>query len=116
MSSDSSLYTAPGYICNATELAFAAPNNRTNYDVACLSRGQSIGLSIITETGLISLIAVTFIFILILVSHNIHPFVLNLNLYAAQSHPNKTIDHAPDRRVHGMCFRLSYGDMKLNNC
>ena len=118
MSSDSSLYTAPGYICNATELAFAAPENHTNYDLVCLSRGQSIGLSIIAEAGLISLIAVVFVFTLILVSYTIISLVFDLNLYTAQSHPNKTIDQAPDWRVHGMRFKGSHGDrnLKIASC
>lgn len=81
MSSDPSLnYTAPGYICNATELALAAPNNSTNYDLVCLSRGQSIGLAIVTETGLLSLISVVLVFVLILVSHIVHAHTIGLTL------------------------------------
>jgi len=39
--------------------------------IVCLSRGQSIGLSVDAEAGLLSLTAVVGVFVLIFVSHNV---------------------------------------------
>ncbi|KAJ7320898.1 hypothetical protein DFH08DRAFT_789112 [Mycena albidolilacea] len=51
----------PGVVCNAEEYA----RSLTDPAIHCLTRGQSIGLTVTAESGLVSLVAVLGVFILI---------------------------------------------------
>jgi len=55
-------------VCSAGEQAFS--NNTYGTRVVCLTRGDSIGLTLVAESGFISLIAVLGVFILIFVGVN----------------------------------------------
>jgi hypothetical protein len=55
-------------ICTADEQALFNSANGTR--IVCLTRGDSIGLTLVAESGFISLVAVLAVFILIFVSMN----------------------------------------------
>jgi hypothetical protein len=55
-----------GSICTPEEQALFASSNGTS--IVCLTRGDSIGLTLVAESGFISLIAVLGVFVLIFVS------------------------------------------------
>jgi hypothetical protein len=52
--------------CSAGEQALSNPTDGTT--IVCLTRGDSIGLTLVAESGFISLIAVFGVFVLIFVS------------------------------------------------
>jgi len=55
-----------GSICTPEEQALF--NSSRGTSIVCLTRGDSIGLTLVAESGFISLIAVLCVFVLILVS------------------------------------------------
>ncbi|RDB16862.1 hypothetical protein Hypma_002509 [Hypsizygus marmoreus] len=59
---DDIIVVPPGMICTAEQYNRTLNNDAT---IHCLSRGESIGLTIIAETGLLSLLSVVFVFIII---------------------------------------------------
>ncbi|KAF6763251.1 hypothetical protein DFP72DRAFT_1060423 [Ephemerocybe angulata] len=59
MSDTCPVLDSPSQICTSAELARVA---RGDHSIHCLSRGQAIGLSVVLESGLVSLIAVLYVF------------------------------------------------------
>ncbi|KAF6763249.1 hypothetical protein DFP72DRAFT_801331 [Ephemerocybe angulata] len=59
MSDTRPVLDSPSQICTSAELARVA---RGDHSIHCLSRGQAIGLSVVLESGLVSLIAVLYVF------------------------------------------------------
>jgi hypothetical protein len=57
---------ADGSICTPEEQALFDSSHGTS--IVCLTRGDSIGLTLVAESGFISLIAVLGVFVLIFVS------------------------------------------------
>jgi hypothetical protein len=54
-----------GSVCTAEELAFSNSTHGTR--IVCLTRGDSIGLTLVAESGFISLVAVLGVFVQIFV-------------------------------------------------
>jgi hypothetical protein len=58
-----------GSICTAEEMALFNSSNGTS--IVCLTRGESIGLTLVAESACISMVAVLGVFVMIFVSTNI---------------------------------------------
>lgn len=58
-----------GTVCTPEE-QYLSNNFENNYSIYCLTRGQSIGLTLTVESGIISLLAVLLVFLLLVVGHH----------------------------------------------
>lgn len=78
-------------------------NSSHGTSVVCLTRGDSIGLTLVAESGFISLIAVLGVFVLIFVSQNgpMQFSRLIMLLLIAQCFPKWKVDSASDRCIYG---------------
>jgi hypothetical protein len=72
-----------GSICTVEEQALF--NSTASTSIVCLTRGDSIGLTLVAESGFISLVAVVWVFILIFVGICLASFVFPAHCVVATS-------------------------------
>jgi hypothetical protein len=90
-----------GSICTPEEQALFISS--TGSSIVCLTRGDSIGLTLVAEAGIISMISVIGVFVLILVS------ILCLLIFSkltalisiAQCYPEWNADSTSNRHIYG---------------